>query len=90
MVEPPPAARKGAVGDLIELSDAFDLGEEAAGTTDGAGGGVGATGDGIEQRLPALGTGSARDEQESMLRERFPPRGRPFLASGIPRRTKGD
>jgi len=74
IIEPQPGLGSGA-GDLIELSDAFDLGDEGGG------------GDG-EQHV-AAGVGSARAEgtQEYGLRERFPPRGR--LGSDLAKGKKG-
>lgn len=59
------------VGDLIELTDSFDTGDDAA----DAGGGNGET----TAVKPAVGTW--KDEQERMLREHFPPRGRVFAES---------
>jgi len=80
IIEPLPGA-KCAPGDLIELSDAFDLGED-----EGGGGGGG------EQHAPAGigGVGNANYEQsrDGLLRERFQPRGR--LVSQLARRKKGD
>ncbi len=75
IIEPPPGGKSG-VGDLIELSDAFDVGDEGVE--------VRATGGGDQ----IVGAGSARDDQERMLRERFPLRGRPIPEEV--RRKKGD
>lgn len=79
IIEPLPGAKTAAAaGDLIELSDAFDLGDG-----DDEGGG--------KQHVEAgLGTGSARDErsQDPSLRERLPLRGR--VISEVGRRKKGD
>ena len=80
-VQPPAASGRSGAGDLIELSDAFEIGDDAA--HGGPEGGRGATGD--RSREAEMGTWS--DDQERLLLERFPPRGRVFGES--PRR-KGD
>lgn len=76
IIEQPPG-RGGGVGDLIELSDAFDPAEDGGGGTDSANG-----------DRQVAGNGSAREDQESVLRERFPLRGRP-ISEEVSRR-KGD
>ena len=76
-VQPPSYSSKPAVGDLIELSDTFEL------TDDNDGRGTERAGDDADLATqPPLGTW--KDDQERMLRERFPPRGRVFAQS--PRR----
>jgi len=72
-VQPPGRGERVLEGDLIELSDAF----EAAEDRDEAGGGSGGDRGGL--------AGMGEDEQERLLRERFPPRGRVFGESS-PRR----
>ena len=63
---PTPGGRSGS-GDLIELSeDAFDLGADEAERED--------ENEGRRNRI----TGWSAKEQEQMLHERFPPRGRVF------------
>ena len=77
-VQAPAAGGRSGAGDLIELSDAFEIGGDAA---DGEPGSEqGGNGHGT------MGTEARRwtDEQERLLRERFPPRGRVFEES--PRR----
>ena len=75
-VHTPVSNSNSANGDLIELSDAFEL-EEDPGEHP-----VEGAGDADPATQPALGTW--KDEEERMLRERFPPRGRVFAES--PRR----
>ena len=76
-VQPPANSSKPALGDLIELSDAFELGDDSDERCERRG-----DGDADPATQPALGTW--KDDQERMLRERFPPRGRVFAES--PRR----
>ncbi|KAA6415088.1 MAG: carbohydrate-binding module family 50 [Lasallia pustulata] len=64
-VQPPAPSHRPGVRDSIELSDAFEVGEDDDGTL-GADNG----------RLGQMGSGSSRDNQERLLTERFPPRGR--------------
>lgn len=77
-VQPPPHGSNSAAGDLIELSEALDMGDDS----DQHPGERGRDADPATQ--PALGTW--KDDQERLLRERFPPlpRGRVFAES--PRR----
>ena len=73
-VQPPSHSSKSAVGDLIELSDTFELADDNDGRR--------AERAGDEADLatqPPLGTW--KHDQERMLRERFPPRGRVFAES---------
>ncbi|MCJ1364784.1 hypothetical protein MMC16_003901 [Acarospora aff. strigata] len=80
---------KGGAGDFIELSDAFEIGEEEG---DGGGDTTAVT----TQHMPGVGVGvgSARGDhsQERMLRERFPPRGRRVVDElpAAARQKKGD
>ena len=76
-VQPPSHSSKSAVGDLIELSDTFDLADDNNGR-----GTERVRDDADLATQPPLGTWE--DDQERMLRERFPPRGRVFAES--PRR----
>ena len=80
-VQPPTIGGKPGAGDLIELSDALDIGEDAERGPEGGRAGA--------DRNENLGSSVGRwsDDQERLLRERFPPRGRVFAES--PRR-KGD
>lgn len=73
-VQPPGRSERVLEGDLIELSDAF----EAAEDRDEPGGGSGGDRGGL--------AGMGEDEQERLLRERFPPRGRVFGESSPRRR----
>ncbi|KAL8792295.1 MAG: hypothetical protein Q9195_005086 [Heterodermia aff. obscurata] len=76
-VQPPSHGSKSAVGDLIELSDTFELAD------DNDRRGTERAGDDADVATqPPLGTW--KDDQERLLRERFPPRGRVFAES--PRR----
>ena len=76
-VQLPSHSSKSNVGDLIELSDTFEVED------DNDGRGTERAGDDADLATqPALGTW--KDDQERMLRERFPPRGRVFAES--PRR----
>ncbi|MCJ1485410.1 hypothetical protein MMC06_005584 [Schaereria dolodes] len=69
-VQSPRMNGRSGVGDLIELTDAFELEEEEDGDGDTIRGNV---------RNGMWGRGAPEDEeQEKMLRERFPPRGRMF------------
>ena len=74
-VQSPKLGGRSGVGDLIELTDAFEL-EEAE--EDRHGDGDGDTIRNIAREEEWTGASSSRDEQERMLRERFPPRGRMF------------
>jgi len=72
-VQPPGRSERVLEGDLIELSDAS---EAVEGRDEVAGGG----------ELDRGGPGTEEDEQERLLRERFPPRGRVFGESSPRRR----
>ena len=64
-VQPSAPSGRSGVGDSIELSDAFEIGEdndELLGPNNG--------------RMDQMGLGRSRDDQERLLTERFPPRGR--------------
>ncbi|KAI9720242.1 MAG: hypothetical protein M1812_003060 [Candelaria pacifica] len=76
IVEGPPA--KGSIegGDLIELSDAFEIGDDDAGDASN------------DHDSRIAGSASARQDQDNLLRERFPPRGR-MLQEDV-NRAKGD
>ena len=86
MQPPPPRERSGA-SDLIELSDAFEIGgedaDEAADREDSSGGGGGR-----DRAESAAGT--SREDQERLLRERFPPRGKVFETRKGPRRFEDE
>lgn len=71
-VQPPGRSERVLEGDLIELSDAFETAEDR---DEVAGGGE-----------TDRGVGIGEDEQERLLRERFPPRGRVFGESSPRRR----
>lgn len=64
-VQPPAPGGRSGVGVSIELSDAFEIGED---DDEVLGGGTG--------RMGQTGLGSSRDDQERSLAERFSPRGR--------------
>ena len=64
-VQPPVLGRRSGVGDSIELSDAFEVGEDIDET-------LGAD----DRPVGEMGSGSSRYNQERLLTERFPPRGR--------------
>lgn len=70
-VQPSAAGCKSGVGDLIELSDAFEIGDDADG---GIKDGPEANAD--DNTRSSVGRWS--DDQERLLSERFPPRGRVF------------
>ncbi|MCJ1300040.1 hypothetical protein MMC08_002834 [Hypocenomyce scalaris] len=64
-VQPPISVGRSGVGDLIELSDAFEIGgdiDESSGTDNG--------------RMGQMGSEISREDQERLLTERFPPSGR--------------
>ncbi|KAI9821172.1 MAG: hypothetical protein M1827_003906 [Pycnora praestabilis] len=77
IVEGPPARDRTGIADLIELSDAFEIGD--GGEEEGA--------SGDDESMMATAS-TARDDQERLLRERFPPRGRAVQDSVL--RKKGD
>lgn len=69
-VQSPARGGRPVVGDLIEMADSFEIGDDTE-----AGGGNGET----TTVKPAVGTW--KDEQERVLKERFPPGGRVFTGS---------
>lgn len=73
----PPAGSQSRMGDLIELDDAF--------TDDANDGNVTTM---LMEDDAGIGKGSPRVDQEALLRERFPPRGR--MLESEARRKKGD
>ena len=75
-VQPPSYSSRTTEGDLIELSDTFEIGDDHDQHS------VDNDQNGDPATQPALGTW--KDDQERVLRERFPPRGRVFAES--PRR----
>ena len=75
-VQPPLYNSRNSGGDLIELSDTFEIGNDHNQHS------VGNVHNADPATQPALGTW--KDDQERVLRERFPPRGRVFAQS--PRR----
>lgn len=64
-VQPPAPSGRSGVGDSIELSDAFEIGED---DDEILGAGKGSMGQ--------MGLGSSRDNEERLLAQRFQPRGR--------------
>lgn len=80
-VQAPTTGGKSGAGDLIELSDALDIGDDADRVPEGGRAGA------DRHENPGSSVGRWSDDQERLLRERFPPRGRVFAES--PRR-KGD
>ena len=79
IIEPPPGQGNGA-GDLIELTDAFEIGDAEEARDD-------ATICGDEDRARRANSSSRADEDD-LLRERFPPRGRMVIDER--HRKKGD
>ncbi|KAI9791179.1 MAG: hypothetical protein M1835_000496 [Candelina submexicana] len=76
IVEGTPTKGRVEGGDLIELSDAFEIGDEE----------MGDAGNIDDSRIAGLA--SARQDQDTLLRERFPPRGRMLQVEG--KGIKGD
>ncbi len=72
-VQPPTTGGRSGTGDLIELSDAFEIGEDADQGIEG-----------MRDENSRASVGRWSEDQERLLRERFPPRGRVFAES--PRR----
>ncbi|MCJ1244954.1 hypothetical protein MMC30_002155 [Trapelia coarctata] len=71
---PPLRGRNGAGGDLIELVEGWEL--------DGGSANADGDGDTITEERVGRARGSEREEEERMLRERFPVRGRVFEDRG--------
>lgn len=84
-VQSPATGRGGTsgIGDLIELTNAFELGEEDENDDDDSNT-IGKS-HYTPKVKPAVRTW--QDEQERMLREHFPPRGRMFEESGVRRKA---
>ncbi len=76
VIEGPPVRGQTEGGDLIELSDAFEIGDDELRNA------------GNDDDRQAVGAASARQDQENLLRERFPPRGR--MLQDEAKITKGD
>lgn len=87
-VQSPARGRSGTsgIGDLIELTNAFELGEEEENDDDDDDSNTIGKNRYTPKVKPAVRTW--QDEQERMLREHFPPRGRMFEESSV--RRKGD
>ena len=69
-VQSPAPGRRSGVGDLIELTDSLEMGDDADGS-----------GDKGDTATVKSAVGTWKDEQDRMLREHFPPRGRVFRQS---------